>query len=324
MVDLGRLRGGGFVVIGRAGMDLYADPPGTALEDAGRFDAALGGSAGNIAVGLVKLGCEAALVTCLSDDAVGRWCLAQLEAWGVDCRHLRIVGGEARSSLAVVDTNGDATKGVIYRNGAADFALTAEDVAAVPWRGWSGLVVTGTALAVEPSRAATLAAMELAREAGLPVVIDLDYRAYSWAGDAAEVLARAAALADMVVGNDVEFDVLAPGAGLEAARALAAEGRVAIYKMGAEGAVTLTRAGETRTGIFETRALKPTGAGDSFLAGLLAALAGGRDLAEAVTRGSAAAAITVSRVGCAPAMPTGDDLDRFLQDRRPTDAHPAP
>ena len=78
MVDLGRLRGGGFVVIGRAGMDLYADPPGTALEDAGRFDAALGGSAGNIAVGLVKLECEAALVSCLSDDAVGRWCLAQL------------------------------------------------------------------------------------------------------------------------------------------------------------------------------------------------------------------------------------------------------
>ena len=297
MMDLSRLRGRGFVVIGRAGMDLYADPPGTPLERATRFEAALGGSAANIAAGLCKLGCEAALVTCLSEDAVGRWCLGQLAAYGVDSRHVRAVAGEARSSLAVVDTNGAATQAVIYRNGAADFALDMADVEGVPWRGWSALVVTGTALAVEPSRGATLAAMGQAREAGLPVVIDLDHRPYSWGTDAAEVLGRAADLAHMVVGNDVEFDVLAGGGnGLDTARALVAGDRVAIYKMGAEGAITLTPEGETRTGIFRTEALKPTGAGDSFLAGLLAALAHGRDLAEAVTRGSAA-------------------LDAFLADR---------
>ena len=313
MPDLSRLRGRGFVVVGRAGMDLYADPPGTPLEEAQRFDAALGGSSANIAAGLVKLGCDAALVSCLSDDAVGRWCLGQLARYGIDRRHVRVVAGEARSSLAVVDTNGAATQAVIYRNGAADFALEVGDVEAVSWRGWSALVVTGTALAMEPSRSAVFAAMTLAREAGLPVVLDLDYRPYSWGGEAAEVLGRAAGLSDMIVGNDVEFDVL--GAGLEAARALAAEGRIAIYKMGAEGAVTLTPEGERRSGIFETRALKPTGAGDSFLAGLLAALAEGRDLEEAVTRGSAAAAITVSRVGCAPAMPDAGDLDSFLAGR---------
>ena len=313
MPDLSRLRGRGFVVVGRAGMDLYADPPGTPLEEAQRFDATLGGSSANIAAGLVKLGCDAALVSCVSDDAVGRWCLGQLARYGIDRRHVRVVAGEARSSLAVVDTNGAATQAVIYRNGAADFALEASDVEAVSWRGWSALVVTGTALAMEPSRSAVFAAMTLAREAGLPVVLDLDYRPYSWGGEAAEVLGRAAGLSDMIVGNDVEFDVL--GAGLEAARALAAQGRIAIYKMGAEGAVTLTPEGERRSGIFETRALKPTGAGDSFLAGLLAALAEDRDLEEAVTRGSAAAAITVSRVGCAPAMPDAGDLDSFLAGR---------
>ena len=80
MADLGRLRGGNFLVIGRAGMDLYADPPGTRTEDATRFTSALGGSSANIAVALIRQGCRAALATCVSDDAIGRFCQNQLDA----------------------------------------------------------------------------------------------------------------------------------------------------------------------------------------------------------------------------------------------------
>lgn len=103
--------------------------------------------------------------------------------------------------------------------------------------------------------------------------------------------------------------------GPDHARALAAEGRTAIYKMGERGAITFHAGAEARSGIYPTEALKPTGAGDGFLAGLLAALCEGRPLREAVRRGSAAAAIVVARPGCAPAMPTPEELDRFLADR---------
>ena len=72
------------LVIGRAGMDLYADPPGTAIEEATRFTTALGGSSANIAVALTRAGGKAALLTCVSDDAVGRFCLAQLDHYGID------------------------------------------------------------------------------------------------------------------------------------------------------------------------------------------------------------------------------------------------
>ena len=129
MGDLYRLAGKGFLVIGRAGMDLYADPPGTRLEQATAFTAALGGSSANIAAGLCRLGCDAALVTCVSDDAVGRFCLNQLDAYGVDRRFVRSAGGEARNSLAVVETRLEDTQSVIYRNGAADFEMTKDDVA---------------------------------------------------------------------------------------------------------------------------------------------------------------------------------------------------
>lgn len=317
MADLSRLGGRSFLVLGRAGMDLYADPPGTRMEDALRFTAALGGSAANIAVALVRLGCRAALLTCVSDDAVGRYCLAQLDAYDVDRHHIRAEEGEARNSLAVVETRAEECQSVIYRNGAADFALTVADAEAVDYSAYSALVVTGTALAAEPSRKATFRAMELARAAGLVLVIDLDYRAYSWpsAQVARDTYARAAALCDIVVGNDVEFGVLSgdPETGLDAARALVTAGaRIVVYKMGPEGAVTLTAGADLRTGVFPVQALKPTGAGDAFMGGFLAALAEGRLVQEAVLRGSAAAAIVVTRVGCAPAMPDATDLAAFL------------
>jgi 5-dehydro-2-deoxygluconokinase len=317
MADLGRLRGRRFIVIGRAGMDLYADPVGTPVEDAGRFVAALGGSAANIAAGLVRQGCDAALVTRLSADAVGRFCLNQLDAYGINRDHVRTVAGEPRSSLAVVDTRGEATQAVIYRNNAADFALTVPDVEAVDFAAASALILTGTALAMDPSRTATFRAMDLARSRGVPIILDADYRPYSWTDErtATEVLERAAAQSDVVVGNDVEFAVLAghPDRGLERARLLVAHGvQVAVYKMGAKGAVTLTPGTEVATGVFPTAALKPTGAGDAFLAGFVAGLAEGRTIDEAVRRGSAAAALVVARVGCAPAMPDRAALDAFL------------
>jgi 5-dehydro-2-deoxygluconokinase len=317
MAELSRLRGRTFLAIGRAGMDLYADPPGTRIEEATRFEAHLGGSSANIAVALVRQGCRAALLTRVSDDAVGRFCLAQLDAYGVDRTHVRAEGGEARNSLAVVETRAENCQSVIYRNGAADFAMTTPDVEAVDYTGFSGLVTTGTVLAAEPSRSAAFRAFDLARAAGVPLILDLDYRPYSWPSQAvaAKICGKAAGLCDIVVGNDVEFGVLAghPDHGLTAARGLIDRGaQIVVYKMGEKGAVTITREGEIVTGIYPIKALKPTGAGDSFLGTFLAGLADGLPVGPAVLRGSAAAAMVVARVGCAPAMPTRAVLDCFM------------
>jgi 5-dehydro-2-deoxygluconokinase len=317
MADLTRLAGRRFLVIGRAGMDLYADPPGTKVEEATQFVAHLGGSSANIAVALVRQGCQAALLTSVSDDAVGRFCLAQLDAYGVDRAHVRAVAGEMRNSLAVVETRARDCQSVIYRNNAADFAMSLEDVEAVDYAGLSALVTTGTVLAAEPSRSACFRAFELARAAGLPLIFDVDYRPYSWpsADVAAEVYSRAGTLCDVVVGNDVEFGFMAghPDRGLDKARSLVAEGaQIVVYKMGEKGAITITREGEFATGIYPTKALKPTGAGDSFLGAFVAGLADGLAVKAAVLRGSAAAAMVVARVGCAPAMPTRTELDAFL------------
>jgi 5-dehydro-2-deoxygluconokinase len=299
-----------FLILGRAGLDLYADPPGTRVEEALKFSAALGGSAANIAAGITRLGGQASLVTAVSNDAVGRYTINELKKYGIGTQHVTAVGGEARNSLAVVETRAENCQSVIYRNGAADFQISENDVKNIPYTDYSALIVTGTALAVEPSRGATFLAMELARTSKLKIILDVDYRPYSWMSseEASQICLQAAKLSDIVIGNDVEFDVM--GGGLELAKTLAAE--IVIYKRGEKGSITFSQGKSFETGIFKVEALKPTGAGDAFMAAFVMGLAKGLDLQSCVLRGSAAAAIVVTRVGCAPAVPTEFELSNFM------------
>jgi 5-dehydro-2-deoxygluconokinase len=284
---------------------------------------AMGGSSANIAAGLVKFGCRAALVTCVSDDAVGWYCENQLDHYGVDRAHVKRVRGEYRTSLAVYETRVEEHQSVIYRNNAADFQMSAEDVEAVDYAAFGALITAGTVFAAEPSRTAAFRAFELARAAGLPIIFDVDYRPYSWPSPAvaADVLSRAGAMSDVIVGNDEEFGFMAGdiAKGLDKARDLAASSAaIVVYKMGPEGAVTFADGEALRTGIYPVTAVKPTGAGDSFMAGFLAALSEGRPTREAVLRGSACASIVVAKPGCAPAMPNTEELAAFLA------RHPGP
>jgi 5-dehydro-2-deoxygluconokinase len=157
----------------------------------------------------------------------------------------------------------------------------------------------------------------LARQSGVPLIFDVDYRPYSWSSSQAAMKAfsRAAVLCDIIIGNDDEFGFMAGDykSGLQKARSLLSEkAKIVVYKMGAKGAVTLTASASFQTGIYPAKALKPTGAGDAFMGGFLTGLATQKPLRDAVLRGSASASIVVARVGCAPAMPTGAELDQFL------------
>ncbi len=298
-------------------MDLYADPPGTRIEEASGFTTALGGSAANIAAGICRLGGQASLLTAVSDDAVGRYIAAQLEAFGIDARYVANIQGEPRTSLAVVETRADNCQSVIYRNNAADFQISGQHVGKVDLAEFGALVITGTALALDPSRSAVFDLLHRANLAKLPIVIDLDYRPYSWASrsESRQICAQAAELADIIVGNDVEFDLLAGsiGGGLELARQMAAKsGVIVIHKLGEKGSVTFLQDEAFELPVFPVEALKPTGAGDAFLAGFCTAYASGLSLFESLRNGSAAAAIVVTRVGCAPASPTAQELSSFL------------
>ena len=152
MTDLiGGIKGNRFAVFGRAGMDMFADPVGTKSEDAEVFRADLGGSSANICAGLCKLGSRSALVTSVSDDAVGRFCVSRLKHYGVDTTYVRAVSGECRTSLAVYESCVEDFQNVIYRNNAADFQVTVEQMDGVDYSAFTAIISAGTVFAAEPS-----------------------------------------------------------------------------------------------------------------------------------------------------------------------------
>lgn len=329
-VSIDRSRPFGALVIGRAGMDLYPAPDGTKISAANSFVSDVGGAGGNIAVALARQGVRAALISPLSNDAVGRFVRTKLESYRVDVSHCRAVDGEVRTSLALAETRNENCEVVIYRNGAADFQFSEADVDLAFIASASVLVLTGTALAAAPSRAAALKALATARATKTFTILDIDHRPYSWASalEAVTLYSQAASQCDAVIGNDDEFGLIAG----ERDDALAVVqgfvrngGAFAILKKGAQGSTTITPAGRFETGVFPVNAIKPFGAGDAFIGGLVAALLRGHSLETAITRASGSAALVVSRRGCASAMPTTVEVDAIISDHsiaaRTEDAH---
>ena len=310
-----RLAGRAVLVVGRAGMDVYPVPDGTRIEDAAELVTDVGGSSGNIAVSIAKQGCGVMLMAALSQDGVGRFVDRSLTQYGVDTRYCLRTEGLERTSLALAESTTDRPDVVIYRNDAADLAITADLADQVDLDAIGAVIITGTALSREPSRGACEQLLARARAEACPVILDLDYRVQAWRStdEARDILMSMARRVDMPVGNDEEFDLIAGGGkGRDMAVGLAGEGALVLYKMGEGGCDILEAGTSTHVGIFRVTPLKPFGSGDAFLGTLTAALAGGADIEAAVTRGAAAAAIAVSRRGCARAMPDAGEIDALM------------
>ena len=192
--------------LGRAGLDFYPEPAGVSTENADYFSADMGGSAGNIAVAISRQGGNAALLTVFSDDQVGRFVLAKCGQYNVDTTYCRTQAGSCRNTLAIAETKPRDAAVVIYRNNAADLQLSEQDVQRVDFSRAGGLVITGTAMSGEPSALAVNAAIAAAKQAGCPVIIDIDYRVNAWpdAAAAASRMGPELAEADILVGNDVD------------------------------------------------------------------------------------------------------------------------
>ena len=308
--------------LGRAGVDFYAEQHDTPLEHVKSFRKSVGGSPANIATALARLGGRAGILSAVSDDGFGRYVRTFLQDNGVNVQGLKTAPPGARNSTAFTEIRPDNCQVIIYRNAAADLFLEPADIAPDLISNSRALLVTGTALSASPSREATLHAMQLARRSGTVVVLDLDYRPYGWADvvEAAVCLRAACALADMVIGNREEFDVL-ENRPADAERNDAHSARqvlqgvtlAALVKDGARGCRAFLRDGtEFSQDVFPVTARKPFGAGDAFAATLLWQLLKGHDWPEALRWGAAAAAINVSRDACAEAMATQAELTAFM------------
>ena len=268
-------------------------------------------------VELVKFGGSCSLLTRVSDDALGKLVLNQLDLYGINKNLIKFEKKEARISFAIVESTIKDHQSIIYRHNAADLFLNNQDIASAQIHKFDCILITGTSLASEPSRSAVLYSLEIAKKNNIPVVMDIDYRPYTWESyeKASEIYNIAIKNCSGVIGNDEEFGVLAGNFidGFNFAKKLSSICDLIIYKKGEKGSVTIFENKEIKKGIFPVKALKPTGAGDAFMGGFIGGLLNGNSLDFSIELGSAAAAIVVTKVGCAPAMPNMNEIDDFIK-----------
>ena len=314
---ISKIQKNNFLLIGRAGIDIYPDPPGTKTENAKKYVSHLGGSSANMGVQLSKYGASCSILTRVSNDALGKFVLNQLDYFNINKELVKLEDNESRVSFAIVETTIEDHQSIIYRHKAADLFLNKSDIQIANIENYECILISGTSLAAEPSRSSVLYALELAKENNIPVIMDVDYRPYTWESEkkAKQIYNLAAEKCSGIIGNDDEFAVLSGNYknALKYAEKLSSNCDLVIYKMGEKGSITFANNVEISRGIFPVKPLKPTGAGDAFMGSLIGALLKNYDLQRAIEIGSAAAAIVVTKVGCAPAMPDLDEVLDFMK-----------
>jgi 5-dehydro-2-deoxygluconokinase len=312
------------ITVGRVSVDLYPEQVGVGLPEVTRFTKSLGGSPTNVAVACARLGTRATAITKVGDDPFGDYIRQALERFGVDPRFVS-TDPKLRTPLAFCEIHPpDNFPILFYREPKApDMNLSYADMPLEEIVDCQLFWTTGTGLSDEPSRSATLAALEArARTAhvsqtGWITVHDLDHRPDLWESedDAGRLAREAIRHATIVVGNPEEVEVATgtrdPYAAAEALLELGA--RVAIVKRGGDGVVARTATGElVEVPPVQVEVRNGLGAGDAFGGALCHGLVSGWDLERALRFANAAGAIVASRMLAADDMPTAADVESML------------
>jgi fructokinase len=315
---------GKIVTLGEVVADVYREKAPSDVELP--FTARPGGAPANVAVAAARLGAEAAFVGRLGDDLFGEFILRALKSVGVDTLAVRRQPPPTRTTLAFVEVSEDGDREfTFYRSvPAADELLSPEDIRRETLEGASFANFGSIPLIKDPVRSATRTFAETANELGVAVAFDVNLRAHLW--ESMEAFREAIdPMIDLSTIVKVSEDELVPVVGTEdpeegAGRLLERGVTLALVSMGGDGALYATREFGGRVPIFEIdEVVDATGAGDAFLAGTLTHLSEHPEWREdestvrqAVERGTAAGALACTDFGAMRALPTREELERFM------------
>jgi 5-dehydro-2-deoxygluconokinase len=307
------------VTMGRIGVDIYPLQTGVGLEDVTSFGKYLGGSATNVAVAAARLGRCAAVITRTGADPFGRFIHRALTGYGVDDR---FVGTSAHLPTPVTFCEifpPDDFPLYFYRfPKAPDLDIAAEELDFDAIRAAKIFWVTGTGLSQEPSRSATLAALEARGRRGI-TVLDLDYRPMFWESreHAREWVGKALDHVTVAVGNLDEADTaVGTREPRDAAKALRDRGiGLAVVKQGPRGVLAVDDDGEVEVPPVPVDVVNGLGAGDAFGGALCHGLLSGWDTERTMRFANAAGAHVAGELACSEAMPTEGQVLRKLAER---------
>ena len=311
------------ILLGRVAVDLNPVDYYCPLNESTTFKRYLGGSPANIAVGLARLGKKCGFFARVSDDQLGTFVTDYFDNEGIDTSHIKRCENGEKIGLTFTEIKSETESSIVmYRNEAADLKLDVEDIDEDYINKAKAILISGTALAESPSREAALKAVALAKKNGVPIIFDIDYRAYNWknSDEIAIYYSSVAREADIILGSREEYDLTEKfiKVGMtdkeSAAYWHSQNAKIVIIKHGKEGSTAYTNDGESYSiKPFPVKLLKSFGGGDGYASAFLYGIFEGWEIIDALEFGSASAAMLVASHACSQDMPTVDAVKKFIK-----------
>lgn len=294
----------------------------TSLDKAETFKKCFGGAPMNTIVGVARLGVKAGAIAAVGDDFFGRFILGEFEKNSVDTSRVKIKKG-VRTTLAFIVN--DPVKGwlcIFYRSPwlkhTSDSLLSPKDIDYGYISKARILHVSGFALSRNPARQAVMEAVKHAKNSGVNVSFDPTLRPDVWRSETIlrKTYAQMLRSADIATFSreEARFIFGTGNPSRVAEKALKYGVKIVGVKLGARGSFLKARNGPgTYAPAFKIRAVDATGAGDGWNAGLLVGLCKGLDVEQCARVANAVGALVVTKPGAITALPSRDDLNRFLK-----------
>ncbi len=308
------------LTMGRISVDVYPQQVGVSLREVTTFGKFLGGSPTNVAVAAARYGRSSAVITRTGQDPFGEYLHDALRGFGVDDRFVTAVPGVPTPVVFCEIFPPDDFPLYFYRDALApDMRIRADELDLDAVRDADVFWVTVTGLSQEPSRGATLAALEARGRRGI-TILDLDYRPMFWDSreEARRWVQQALPHVSVAVGNldecDTAVGVREPHG---AAKALHEAGvELAVVKQGPLGVLASDGTRVVEVPPVPVDVVNGLGAGDAFGGALCHSLLAGWELDRAMRFCNAAGAIVAGRLACADAMPTADEVEARIKEGR--------
>jgi 5-dehydro-2-deoxygluconokinase len=303
---------------GRISVDVYPEQIGVGLEDVTSFGKFLGGSPTNVAVAAARHGHHSAVITRVGNDPFGRYLRRRLGEFGVSDAYVAEVDHLPTPVTFCEIFPPDDFPLYFYREPKApDLEIRPEELDYDAIRAAGIFWVTVTGLCQEPSRSATLAALEARGRSGI-TILDLDYRPMFWPHpeEASDAVGEALRHVTVAVGNREECEVAVgetePAAAAAALRARGVD--LAVVKQGPKGVLAVDDSGSVEVPPVPVDVVNGLGAGDAFGGAMCHGLLSGWETGQVMRFANAAGAIVAGQLACSDAMPTPDEVERKLKE----------
>jgi 2-dehydro-3-deoxygluconokinase len=291
-------------------------PPGPGrLRHAASLALSIGGAESNLAIGLARLGIPSSWISVLGDDELGELILNRLRAEGVDTSAVRRIS-DRPTGLYLREEVAGRLRVYYYRSGSAAATLAPHAFEASILSGAAFLHLTGITGALSPECAEFLPwAAKSARDAGVRVSYDVNYRSRLWAPAAARAATEALLpFVDVLLVGHEEAHALWGWETDAALEQLSKAGPAeVVLKLGADGCAAVIDGDQLMSAGFPARELDPIGAGDAFDAGYLAATLWGWAPEKRLRTANAMGAFCVQNLGDYEGLPSRRELDTFLE-----------